>query len=188
MALLASYGLQEMKWRTKTLAGVLLVGTTLFSLPWTNAGYYFASWERLLGIWSNTQYVDDSLEVEYVPLVAAIEKSTLEDARLLLLFEHRSLYIPRQCVIGTPFFQAAGLTPPEQFSEADRVLRYLVENKITHVVFATKPIGPDRSREWWNRGDPIFASIEKGTHLGYLKVLWVTNYYALLEVDANGRD
>ncbi len=148
VALLASYGLQKMKWRTKTLAGVLLVGNTLFSLPWTNAGYYFASWERLLGIWSNTQYVDDSLEVEYVPLVAAIEKSTPEDARLLLLFEHRSLYIPRQCVIGTPFFQAAGLTPPEQFSEADRVLRYLVENKITHVVFATKPIGPDRSREW----------------------------------------
>ena len=68
--------------------------------------------------------MDDSLEVEYVPLVAAIEKSTKEDARLLLLFEHRSLYIPRQCLIGTPFFQAQGLPPPEQFSDADCVLQY----------------------------------------------------------------
>ena len=188
VTLLASHGLRSIKGHKRTLAGILLAGTTIFSLPWTNGGYYFASWERLLGIWSNTQYVDDSLEVEYVPLVAAIEKSTQEDARLLLLFEHRSLYIPRRCLIGTPFFQAEGLTPPEQFSDPDRVLQYLIANKITHVVFATKPIGPDRSSEWWNRGDPIFESIEKGIHLGYLKVLWATNYYALLEVDPRGRD
>ncbi len=188
VTLLASHGLKSIKGRTRTLAFLLLVGTTIFSLPWTNAGYYFASWERLLGIWSNTQYVDDSLEVEYVPLVAAIEKRTKEDARLLLLFEHRSLYIPRRCVIGTPFFQAQGFTPPEQFSDADSILQYLIANKITHVIFATKPIGPDRSREWWNRGDAIFAGIEKSTHLGYLKVLWATNYYALLEVAPKGQD
>ena len=182
VAMLASHGLKEIKGRMRTLVCALLMGVTLFSLPWTNAGYYFASWERLLGIWSNTQYVDDSLEVEYVPLVSAIEKNTPEDARILLLFEHRSLYIPRQCVIGTPFFQAEGLTPPEQYSDPDRVLRYLNENKFTHVVFATKPLGPDRSSQWWNRGESIFASIEKGTQLGYFKVLWNTNNYAFLEV------
>ena len=187
VTILASYGLQEMKGRTRTLACALLVCISIISLPWSNTGYYFASWERLLGIWSNTQYVDDSLEVEYVPLVAAIERSTPKDARLLLLFEHRSLYIPRHCVIGTPFFQAEGFTPPEQYSEPDRVLRYLNDNKFTHVVFATKPLGPDRSSQWWNRGAPIFASIEKGTHLGYLKVLWTTDNYAILEVMTKGR-
>jgi hypothetical protein len=122
------------------------------------------------------------LEVEYVPLVDAIDKITPKDARLLLLFEHRSLYIPRQCVIGTPFFQAEGLTPPEQYSDPDQVLHYLTQNKFTHVVFATKPLGPDRSRDWWNRGDVIFASIEKANHLGHLKVLWSTDNYAVFEV------
>jgi len=74
LILLACSGLRELKGRMRTLAGVLLVGTTVISLPWTNAGYYLASWERLLGIWSHTQYVDDSLEVEYVPMIDAIEK------------------------------------------------------------------------------------------------------------------
>jgi len=184
MILLACSGLRELKGRMRTLFGVLLVGTTVVSLPWTNAGYYLASWERLLGIWSHTQYVDDSLEVEYVPLIDAIEKHTPINARLFLLFEHRSLYIPRECVIGTPFFQAEGLTPPEPYSDPDRLLHYLSENKCTHMVLATKLLGPDRSGNWWNRGDSVFSGIEKGVKSGTLKIVWTSDCYVLLGIGA----
>lgn len=183
MILLACSGLRKLKGRKRTLAGVLLVVTTVISIPWTNAGYYLASWERLLGIWSHTQYIDDTLEVEYVPMIDAIGKHTPIDARLLLLFEHRSLYIPRECVIGTPFFQAEGLTPPEQYSDPDRLLQYLSENKCTHIVLATKLLGPDRSGDWWNRGDSIFTGIENAIKLGNLKILWSSDCYLILGID-----
>ena len=184
LAMLACSCLREMKRRNRTVSGSLLVIATILCVPWTNAGYYLASWERLLGIWNNTQYIDDTLEVEDVPLVAAIEKHTSADAKLLFLFEQRSLYAPRECVIGTPFFQAEGLTPPEQYSEVAPLLGYLDQEKISHVVFATKPLGPDRSSQWWNRSDSLCASFEKAIQLGHLQVLWKTDNYLLLRVMA----
>ena len=40
-----------------------------------------------------------------------------EHARVLLLFERRSLYVPRNFEHGTPLFQEARLTPPPQTAE-----------------------------------------------------------------------
>jgi len=182
VSLLTCYGLEGMKRRTRIFALLLLSVTTVVSLPWANTGYYLASWERLLGIWNKTQYVDDSLEIEYVPLVAEIEKTTPVNARILLLFEHRSLYIPRTCTIGTPFFQTGGFSPPEQYADPRRIMQFLQENGYTHVVFATKPIGPDRSAEWWNRGEPLFAAFESNIKNGFLMAKWSTPNYVLLEV------
>ncbi|MEQ1825439.1 MAG: glycosyltransferase family 39 protein [Pirellula sp.] len=182
ITLLACSCVREMSSRKRAIAAVLLVGTTIFSLPWTNAGYYLASWERLLGIWSNTQYVDDTLKDEYVPFVAAIEEFTPADAKLLLLFEHRSMYIPRKCVIGTPFFQAEGLTPPELYAAPETLMTYLTENEFSHIGFALKPIGPDRASHWWNRGDPVFASIERAIESDHLRIQWSSENYMLLIV------
>jgi hypothetical protein len=182
LTLLASRGLCALTAKARTIALCLLACASLFSLPWTHAGYYFASWEKLLGIWTTSQYIDDSLEVEYMPLVSAIDQSTPANARILLLFENRSLYIPRPTLIGTPFFQAETFTPPEQFASAERIMNHLKEKEVSHVVLATKSVSPERSTEWWNRGEPLFQGLEKCIQKNYMNIEWSSDCYLLLKI------
>jgi hypothetical protein len=69
------------------------------------------------------------------------------DARLVLLFEHRTMYVPRPAEIATPFFQAGGFTPPEAFADAECVIEALRRDGIRHVVMTRSPVGPDHARE-----------------------------------------
>lgn len=157
---------------------------TLVSLPVRTAGYYVGSWETLCGQWSWPEYVNDGTGGYYLPLIQAIQEHTPPDARLLLLFEHRSLYVPRFSVIGTPFFQESGFTPPEDFSRGQAVLQLLQEQQLTHLVMARQPIGPDLAPDWWTRLGPLFQGIDDGLQRQWLTVIWESPEYLLLQVTA----
>lgn len=178
---LAGKAMSMINQRARTVASMLLYIATVASFPWTNSGYYLASWERLLGIWTATEFVNDSTEGTYVPLVKAIQEFVPEKSRLMLLNEHRSLYIPRRCVIATPFFQEAGFTPPEDFADPDRIIELMQANEIKFVVLTTEPIGPDRSSGWWHRLQPLVLGIEALVAHGDLQVVWSSPRYLLLE-------
>ena len=94
--------------------------------PVANDGASFGSWLAALGLISTRDYVSVSTDTHYVPLLDAIAEHTPADARLMLLFEHRGFYVPCSYVIGTPLFQEAYFTPPESFSEPERVMDVLV--------------------------------------------------------------
>ncbi len=185
VAILAAWGIDVLETRWKTLARTLLLIATIYSLPWTTAGYYFAAWETIAGIWSPTQWVRDSLDSEYVPLVSAIDQTTPKEATILMLLEHRTLYIARRCMIGTPFFQARGFTPPEKFATHDAFRKYVEQTAITHVVVANRPVGPDRASTWWNRLGPMYESLQREIDSGFLKSVWASNTYALLAIDVS---
>jgi hypothetical protein len=152
------------------------------SLPWWMAGYYLGSWFTVIGLLSRTEYVDEGTGYHYLPLVQAAGDLTPEDARLMLLFEHRGFYLPRRHVIGTPFFQENGFTPPERFAEPTRVMDMLARNRITHVIIAKAPRGPDHAPEWRQRLEPFFRSLEKCAKEGRLQVIWESDAYLLLKV------
>ena len=94
---------------------------------------------------SRADYVHNLTDGVYLPVVQAIAACTPPGARIMLLFEHRGLYIPRTYTIGTPFFQAGPLTPPERFTDGQRILEVLRQNRITHVVMTRMPAGPDHA-------------------------------------------
>lgn len=179
---LASFGLRRLRGSLRHWACVLLLATTVVSLPWKTAGYYFGSWETVLGFWTWRDYVDDGTDYRYVPLVEAIRELTPADATLLLLIEHRGLYLPRANVIGTPFFQEAFFTPPEEFATADRVMEVLGRIQITHLVIAKSRVGPDEAPEWWERRDVLFRSISDCARQNRLRVVWESEHSVILAV------
>lgn len=182
VVILASFGLRRLRGSLRRWALVLLLATTVASLPWKTAGYYFGSWETVLGFWTWRDYVDDGTDSRYLPLVEAIREQTPADAKLLLLIEHRGLYLPRANLIGTPFFQEAIFTPPEQFATTDRVMEVLGRNQITHLVIAKSAVGPDQAPEWWERMAPLFRAIDDCERQNRLRVVWESEQSVILAV------
>lgn len=187
ISVLAEQGLASLAPPKKIAAMAVLSISAIVSIPWTNAGYYLASWETLIGVWSRTEWVDDTLRDQYVSLTKAIDQRTPLDARILLVFEHRGLYVPRKSTVGTPYFQPFGLSPPEKFDNPDAILRYLTVNGFSHVVFSSRPIGPDQSGFWWNRQEPLFQGIEACISSKKLLVDWALEPYFLLRVNPDGQ-
>ncbi len=169
-------------WRSGIVA--MLVLASLASLPWRTAGYYAASWLTIAGAFSQTHFVDEGTSFRHLPLVRACREHLPAGARLLVLFENRTLYLPQPALVGTPFFQEQGFTPPEAFAEPAAILARLREDQITHVVLAKGPLGPDRLAEWTDRLDPLFRGLEAATREDALRVIWESDDYALLEVRA----
>lgn len=160
----------------------LLLILSAVSFPWRTLPYYLASWETVGGWWTWSEYVDDGTGGHYMPLVQALRTHTPQQARLLLLFEHRGLYLPRSNLIGTPFFQPGGFTPPEQFDRLETLLGFLQHNGITHVVMTKSLVGPDRSPAWFERLEPLFRGIEECVATGKLEVSWTSEDYVVLAV------
>jgi hypothetical protein len=136
----------------------------------------------VLGLIAPADYIHESTDREYLPLIAAIGERTPPDAKLLLLFEHRGFYIPRPHQIGTPFFQERGFTPPEQFADAQSILALLVREKITHLVIATKPTGPDMPSAWLDRLNPFLAALNDCIREKKLLPIWQSERYILCEI------
>lgn len=168
----------------RAVGGVLalLLMLSAVSFPWRTLPYYLASWETVGGWWTWSEYVADGTGGHYIPLVQALRTHTPEHARLLLLFEHRGLYLPRPYLIGTPFFQPGGFTPPEQFAHQQALLEFLQAEGITHVVMTKSLVGPDRSPAWFERLEPLFRGIEECVAAGKLDVAWTSEDYVVFAV------
>jgi hypothetical protein len=179
---LAAVGLQLLHggWRRLVLAG--LVAATLASVPWRRLDYYRASWLTVAGSLSRTDYVHNVTDRSYLPLVQAIHACTPANARLMLLFEHRGFYMPRTFVIGTPVFQEGAFSPPERFTDAASVMEVLVRERITHVITARVPVGPDRAPDWAERQEPFLRGIAQCVQQGNLRPVWQSETHLLLEV------
>lgn len=180
VTLLAGMGWSRLGAGAQAWCPALLVAASLVSLPWRTAGYYLASWETLAGNWTWSESVDDGTDSRYVPLVQALADRTPPEARLLLVFEHRTLYLPRPAEIGTPFFQAEhrlleAASSPAQLAETLR------RGGFTHLVLARSPIGPDRAADWWERTEPLLRAIEQGIADGTFRTLWESETHLILE-------
>ena len=133
-------------------------------------------------VYKRQAYVNIGTDQVHLPLVQGLLEHTPEDARVMLLFEHRGFYLPRNHVIGTPVFQEAGFSPPESFSDPERVMELLQRHRITHVVMTNAPAGPDQVPGWFERLDPLLLGLGQCKQTGRLHPLWQSERYILLEV------
>lgn len=175
-------------WRARlAVRGVLglLLLLSAVSFPWRTLPYYLASWETVARWWTWSEYVDDGTGGQYIPLVQTLRTHIPQPARLLLLFEHRGLYLPRPYLIGTPFFQPGGFTPPEQFARPEALLEFLQREGITHMVMTKSLVGPDRSPAWFERLEPLFRGLEHAVAGGHLEVTWTSEDYVVFAVKSS---
>ena len=116
---------------------LLIVAGTLFSFQpsaWKN--FYFA-WRSLeAGRKAPAGFLRFATrEKEYVNVLDFLARTVPADARIMLIFDRRGLYVPGRCVLGTPYFQEAYFTPvPETAAEVDARLR---QGGIDYVVVLT---------------------------------------------------
>lgn len=167
-------------WRSAVLA--MLLGSAVASLPWRNTGYYVASWLTVSGFMSRTEYVDIGTHRTYLPFIEALQAVTPSDARLMLLFEHRGFYMPREYVIGTPVFQEGPLSPPEHFEEPGRLMTALERERITHVVMAKSLEGPDQVLDSVSRQMRLLQGLDQCILQRRLLPVWESEHYVILAV------
>ncbi|NLS91299.1 MAG: hypothetical protein GXX96_03825 [Planctomycetaceae bacterium] len=182
IAVLGGAGLHQLRgaWRRGALAALTVAA--LASIPWERTGYYWYSILAATGRVSREDYVHNMTDRVYLPLVQAIDALTPPDAKLLLLYEHRGFYLPRQNVIGTPLFQEGPFTPPEHYADPDHVMDVLRREQITHVVIPSVAMGPDCTEDWLERQTPFLAAIDACVLQGKLLVVWKSEAYLLVAV------
>ncbi len=181
----AALALKRLAARSVQLLQWLLLTTMTISLPWVNAGYYFGSWETVWGMWSWRTYVTDGTGEEYMRLLAAIDLFTPTDAKLLMLLEHRTFYVPRKCVVGTPFFQSKLFKSPDQMSDEASLLALIRSEEVSFVILAKQPVGPDKSPQWWERMEPLYDTLARCAANGSVNILWSSSEYLLIAVHAS---
>ncbi len=139
------------------------------------------SWRTALGRLGAADYVYSSTGEGYLQALDMIRLKTPEGAKVMMIFENRGLYMPRSYVIGTPFFQGAIFTPPENFSEPGRAYEAIAGSGATHVLLGLSDSDPDRLPEYLDRSRELCAAIASLRDLGRLATLWEGGGYLLLE-------
>jgi hypothetical protein len=180
---LAAWGLRLTHGRARRLVVACLFAASLASLPWTKFEYYRVSWLAAVGQMRRADYAHNLTGLTYLPTVQAIEAYTPRDARLMLLFEHRSFYIPRRCVIGSPLFQAGPFSPPQQFNSAVEIMRVLQQEGISHVVMTKAPAGPDHTPDSYEREQLVVNGLQECVKTGKLTAVWECDTHVLLRVN-----
>jgi hypothetical protein len=111
----------------------------------------------------------------YLQACQAILNKTRSNAKVLLLYEQRGLYIPRDYVVATPYFQEKLFTPLEKSQAGDDFLATLRAEQITHVLVAYDISDPDRMEKYMREAMVFLAPIyAKGGFIerGKLTTVW----------------
>ncbi len=183
LTLAAATGLRAITSRRarQALLGALCLAT-LLSMPVANSGYYFYSWSAVLGRTPLQDYVHTGTGGNYLTAVDVVYHTTPPNAHLLLLFEHRGLYIPRRHTIGTPYFQEQLLTPPGSQHDPESVQQTLERHGITHVLMAVAATGPDLLPRYVEQSQQLARSLAWLAKTGQLRTVWRTPEYVLWQV------
>ncbi|MBS1369795.1 MAG: hypothetical protein HPZ91_07560 [Lentisphaeria bacterium] len=120
------------RWRNVALAAI--AAATLISFQpevWRNFYYAWRSMETARKAPADFLRFADR-EKEYANTLDYIACNLPAAARVMLLFDRRGLYVPRDYVLGTPFFQEAYFTPVPESPE--RAYDELRRGKIDYIV------------------------------------------------------
>jgi hypothetical protein len=145
---------------------------SLLSIPLPNYHLVAGIFRLQTGTVDQLAYLDFAAPDRYVYACQAIQERTPPDARVMLLFEQRGLYIPRDCCIGTPFFQGKYFTPEGQSWTPEGFLAVLAEERITHVLVGYNVNDPDRMESYLERTKPFQETIVSLIHAGRLETVW----------------
>ena len=174
------------------LAALLIL--TLASVPPRLYEQVVFGWQNLAtGRFTRYEYLNAALKDDYLQACLAIRERTPTNARILLIYEQRSLYVPRSCEIGTPFFQERFFTPPDAITSDEDLLKELTRSGITHVLIAYHPHDPDQMPKYMELGKTFQDRLGRLSLSHRLKTLWPnvsqvkTVNYALYEVDSRER-
>ncbi|HCE43717.1 MAG TPA: hypothetical protein DET40_09220 [Lentisphaeria bacterium] len=161
---------------------ILILLLSIFSIPRNILKDCYLSWKTALGMINPQDYLYSATGPGYLKAVFVVNKKLPEDAKLMMLFENRGLYMNRKHLTGTPFFQEEFFTPPEKLPAPSRIMEILHENKITHLLVGLSENDPDRLPEYLERTANFANMIGELADSGCLKKIWEDEGFAIYEV------
>ncbi len=168
-------------WYRHSVLAALAVGA-IFSV---GSSYWHRSlihWKTALGAISTADNLYRWTGSGYLPIADAVSVYTEPDACILMLFEHRTLYIPRQARIGTPFWQDAVFMPPEQYSGVEAFVEELHRAEADYVVLGFTWLDPDRVPAYLQRSQALLYTALEAIGSGALEVVYRDSTHMLLRV------
>ena len=116
----------------------------------------------------------------YMSTMRTVHERTPPEAKIMLLFERRGLYVPRRHVIGSPLFQVAYFSPlPETISDFSEVL---TASGVDFLVLLAAPSGPDQLRDHEQEYFEFLQLLDRVIASGKLRIVWQRGPYRLLQV------
>lgn len=128
-------------------------------------------------------YLYSSTGPGYLQSVDVANTRLPKNAKLMLIFENRGLYISKDYVIGTPFVQAEFFTPPEKISAPSQIMGVFRKNKITHVLIGLSEIDPDRLPEYLDRTANFAKMLGSLVDSRELKKIWEYEGFGIYAVE-----
>lgn len=185
MILCSKHFFRSLKSYNKTFCLSLLLIMTLISLPVKIFKDAAISWKAATGNMKFLDYIYSSTGDGYLKALDVINSSTSKNSKVMLLFENRGLYVPREYVIGTPFFQEAYFTPPEKIKNPDEILETLKDAGITHVLLGLSLNDPDRLPSYLDRCEKFGAMIGELRDEKKLVPIWEGEGFTVFKVEYN---
>lgn len=173
--------LRSLSPKLKTAALAVLLLLSALSFPPKAIKHFSICWKCVTGGISQADFIYSGTGEGYLHAVNALSTETGSGARPLLLFEERTLYMPRRCVIGTPFMQAAIFTPPDAITPA-ALEKALSESPFTHILARSPKDNPDLLPGYIDRSMGLLDSVAALEEAKFLKALWRDRGYALFEI------
>ncbi len=132
--------------------------------------HYAKCWGFLTGKVKVADFIYTGTGPVYLESMAMSNIHVPENGRVMLLYENRGLYLPRDYVIGTPGLQEKYFPIPPQTPE--ELLKSLHKAGITHVLIGLSSKDPDTLKILPQRNEKFHMILYVALQRGYLKQLW----------------
>ncbi len=183
----AALGLAALSRKGQGAAMAILAVLTLLGVPRPWRNHCRISWRAACGRIPQVDLLYTATGPGYLPILETIRQRTPPDATVMLLFEHRTLYVPRRTVIATPFFQGRLLTPPETVATPAELLAAIHASGATHVLLGLANQDPDRLPEYLDRCLPLATGIARLADDNVLLPIGQSDGFILYAVAAGAR-
>ena len=152
------------------------------NLDWDSIRHYYVTWRWVFG---DPRGVQKYLEIGtrdkgFVRAMAAIAEKTPQQSKIMLIFERRGLYMARQYVIATPFYQEQYFTPLPNSS--NEVMDVLQKEKIDYILVGASGVNPDHLEEYnavYMQFGELLARLKAANKL---EDVWFDDCYGLYKV------
>ncbi len=159
--------------------GIIILTLSLISLPGIMLRHFYNCWKYPVGKVKYNDYVYSLTGNGYLPAIDTIKKATPENAKILLMFDPRGLYIPRRHEICTPFFQSKYFTEGSSFND---LLKQAKQDIPYYILFCSPEKIPARYPDYMTPIQPFLAQLQQAINSGKAKTVWNYNGYALIKL------
>ena len=116
----------------------------------------------------------------YIAAMRAVHRQTPPEAKIMLIFERRGLYVPRRHVIGSPLFQAEYFSPlPETIFD---LIKDVKASRVDYLVVRETLSGPDQLPEHEQEFLDFLKLLDHLAASDHLRTIWRHGPYRLLQV------